>query len=173
MKKILLLIIFGVAFVSVFTISANAQSLYVDANIGDMKKIKESNYKAQAYSVLRNSDGELISVVKTVATRYLDESFTDEFLDSLPVLKRGIVNGKNVEMFQTSVDYNSPKCLTSTYDVPGYTQECDWYHRAFTTMLAVKNDQGERFEIFRGLNNSYITQPLDVVTSYWTIIRSD
>tara|TARA_Y100000590_G_scaffold185628_1_gene211557 strand:- start:15919 stop:16440 length:522 start_codon:yes stop_codon:yes gene_type:complete len=173
MKKILLLTILGLSIISIFTVSASAQSLYVDANIGDMKKIDDSKYKAQAYSVLRNSNGELISVVKTVATRYLDEPITDEFLDTVPVMKKGIVGSKNVEMHQVAVEYNFEKCLTQVFEVPGYSEQCAWYHRAFSTMLAVTDETGESYEIFRGLNNSYIVTPLDTVTSYWTIIRSD
>ena len=173
MRKIFFLLIFGVAFISIFAVSANAQSLYVDAKIGDMDKIKDSKYKAQAYSVLRNSDGELISVVKTVATRYLDEPVTEKFLNSLQVLKKGTIGEKNVEMFEVVVDYNYEKCLMEVYPVPGYAEQCHWYHRAYVTMLAVTDENGERSEIFRGLNNSYIVKPLDTVTSHWTIIRSD
>ena len=173
MKKILFLLIFGFAFISIFAVSANAQSLYVDSEIGNMDKIKDSEYKAQAYSVLRNSDGELISVVKTVATRYLDEPITEKFLNSLQVSKKGTIDERNIEMFEIAVDYNYEKCLTGVYPVPGYAQQCFWYHRAYVTMLAVTDETGERSEIFRGLNNSYVVRPSDTVSSHWTIIRSD
>ena len=83
MKEIICLAIIGFSLVSLFTVGASAQSLHVDVNVGDLKEIEESNYKVQAYSVLRNSDGELISVVKTVATRYLDKPVTNQFLDTL------------------------------------------------------------------------------------------
>tara|TARA_Y100000590_G_scaffold463808_1_gene631527 strand:+ start:2446 stop:2967 length:522 start_codon:yes stop_codon:yes gene_type:complete len=173
MKKIILLAIIGLSFVSLFTVSASAQSLYVEAHAGDLKKIKDSKYKAQAYSTLRNSDGELISVVKTVATRFLEKNITDQFLDTLPILKKGTVSGKNVEMHQVTVDYNYDKCLSDVYSVPGYSEQCNWYHRAYVTSLAVSDNMGERQELFRGLNHSYMVKPSDLVTSHWTIIRSD
>ena len=173
MKKIALLIILVFGFTVVFVTSANAEVLNVEVDAaGGLKKIDDSKYKASAISVLRNSDGELVSVIKTTATRYLDKSVTDEFIDTLPVMKKGTLNGKNLEMRQVAIDYDYAKCLTELYDVPGYTEQCDWYHRATATILGVNAD-GETYHIFRGLNHSYSVKPLDTVTSFWTIIRSD
>ena len=173
MKKISLLIILAFGLTVVFVTSANAEVLNVEVDTaGGLKKIDDSKYKATAISVLRNSDGELISVIKTTATRYLDKSITDEFIDTLPVMKKGTLNGKNLEMTQVALDYDYTKCLTELYEVPGYTEHCNWYHRATVTILGV-NSEGQTYELFRGLNHSYSVKPLDTVTSYWTIIRSD
>ena len=173
MKKISLLIILAFGFTVVFVTSANAEVLNVEIDTaGGLKKIDDSKYKATAVSVLRNSDGELVSVIKTTATRYLDKSITDEFIDTLPVMKKGTLNGKNLEMTQVALDYDYAKCLTELYEVPGYTEQCNWYHRATVTILGV-NSEGQTYELFRGLNHSYSVKPLDTVTSYWTIIRSD
>ena len=173
MKKIYLLMILAFGFTVVFVTSANAEVLNVEIDTaGGLKKIDDSKYKASAISVLRNSDGELVSVIKTTATRYLDKSITDEFIDTLPVMKKGTLNGKNLEMTQVALDYDYTKCLTELYDVPGYTEQCNWYHRATVTILGV-NSEGQTYELFRGLNHSYSVKPLDTVTSYWTIIRSD
>ena len=59
------------------------------------------------------------------------------------------------------------------YQVPGYEEQCNWHHRAYVTSLGINNEKGERFEIFRGLNHSYVVKPSDSVTSFSTIIRSD
>ena len=174
MKKIILLIILAFGFSVVFVTSANAEVLNIETNTaGGLKKIDDSKYKASAISVLRNSDGELLSVIKTSATRYLDKSVTDEYIDTLPVMKKGILNGKNLEMTQVTLNYDYAKCLTELYEVPGYTEQCNWYHRATATILGVTDETGKQFELFRGLNHSYSVKPLDSVTSYWTIIRSD
>tara|TARA_B100000029_G_scaffold190855_1_gene188718 strand:+ start:42 stop:566 length:525 start_codon:yes stop_codon:yes gene_type:complete len=174
MRKIVLLIILAFGFSVVFVTSANAEILNVEVNTaGGLKKIDDSKYKASAVSVLRNSDGELVSVIKTSATRYLDKSVTDEYIDTLPVMKKGILNGKNLEMTQVTLNYDYAKCLTELYEVPGYTEQCNWYHRATATILGVTDETGKQFELFRGLNHSYSVKPLDSVTSYWTIIRSD
>ena len=174
MKKIILLIILAFGFSVVFVTSANAEVLNIEMDTaGGLKKIDDSKYKASAISVLRNSDGELVSVIKTTATRYLDKSVTDEFIDTLPVMKKGILNGKNLEMTQVTLNYDYAKCLTELYEVPGYTEQCNWYHRATATILGVTDETGKQFELFRGLNHSYSVKPLDSVTSYWTIIRSD
>ena len=173
MKKIHLLMILAFGFTVVFVTSANAEVLNVEIDTaGGLKKIDDSKYKASAISVLRNSDGQLVSVIKTTATRYLDKSITDEFIDTLPVMKKGTLNGKNLEMTQVALDYDYTKCLTELYEVPGYTEQCNWYHRATVTILGV-NSEGQTYELFRGLNHSYSVKPLDTVTSYWTIIRSD
>ena len=174
MKKIALLIILAFGSSVVFVTSADAEILNVEVDTaGGLKKIDDSKYKASAISILRNSDGELLSVVKTSATRYLDKSVTDEFIDTLPVMKKGILNGKNLEMTQIAIDYDYAKCLTELYDVPGYTEQCNWYHRATATILGITDPEGQKYEIFRGLNHSYSVKPLDTVTSFWTIIRSD
>ena len=173
MRKIALLTILAFGVTVVFVTSANAEVLNVEIDTaGGLKKIDDSKYKASAISVLRNSDGELVSVIKTTATRYLDKSVTDEFIDTLPVMKKGTLNGKNLEMTQVAIDYDYAKCLTELYDVPGYTEQCNWYHRATVTILGV-NSEGQTYELFRGLNHSYSVKPLDTVTSFWTIIRSD
>ena len=171
--KYLLLIIISVSFASVFSVSAFGQSLYVNPDEDDLIKIKDSKYFASSINVLRNSNGDLISVVKTDASKYLPNPVTDQFIDTLPIIKEGIFNAKNIEMRQVEVNYNYEKCITEIYQVPGYSDQCNWYHRAYVTSLGINNDKGERFEIFRGLNHSYTVKPSDSVTSFWTIIRSD
>ena len=171
--KYLLLIIISVSFASVFSVSAFGQSLYVNPDEDDLVKIKDSKYFASSINVLRNSNGDLISVVKTDASKYLPNPITDQFIDTLPIIKEGIFNAKNIEMRQVEVNYNYEKCITEMYQVPGYADQCNWYHRAYVTSLGINNDKGERFEIFRGLNHSYTVKPSDSVTSFWTIIRSN
>ena len=171
--KHLILIAIAISLASVFSVNAFGQSLYVNPDEDNLIKIKDSKYFASSINVLRNSNGELISVVKTEASRYLPNPITDQFIDTLPIMKKGVFEKKNVEMKQVEVNYNYEKCITEMYQVPGYADQCNWYHRAYVTSLAINNDKGERFEIFRGLNHSYTIKPSDSVTSFWTIIRSD
>ena len=171
--KYLILIVISISLASVFSVNAFAQSLYVNPDEDSLIKIKDSKYFASSINVLRNSNGELISVVKTEASRYLPNPITDQFIDTLPIMKEGIFNTKNIEMRQVEVNYNYEKCITEMYQVPGYADQCNWYHRAYVTSLGINNDKDERFEIFRGLNHSYTVKPSDSVTSFWTIIRSD
>ena len=71
MRKITLLIILTFGFSIIFVASANAEVLNVEMDTaGGLKKIDDSKYKASAISVLRNSDGELVSVIKTTAVSY-------------------------------------------------------------------------------------------------------
>ena len=171
--KYLILIAISISLASVFSVNAFGQSLYVNPDEDNLIKIKDSKYFASSINVLRNSNGELVSVVKTEASKYLPNPVTDQFIDTLPIMKEGIFNAKNIEMRQVEVNYNYEKCITEMYQVPGYADQCNWYHRAYVTSLGINNDKGERFEIFRGLNHSYTVKPSDSVTSFWTIIRSD
>jgi len=171
--KYLILIVISISLASVFSVNVFAQSLYVNPDEDNLIKIKDSKYFASSINVLRNSNGELISVVKTEASKYLPNPITDQFIDTLPIMKEGIINTKNIEMRQVEVNYNYEKCITEIYQVPGYSDQCNWYHRAYVTSLGINNEKGERFEIFRGLNHSYTVKPSDSVTSFWTIIRSD
>ncbi len=171
--KYLMLILISISLASVFSVNAFGQSLYVNPDEDNLIKIKDSKYFASSINVLRNSNGELISVVKTEASKYLPNPITDQFIDTLPIMKEGIINTKNIEMRQVEVNYNYEKCITEIYQVPGYSDQCNWYHRAYVTSLGINNEKGERFEIFRGLNHSYTVKPSDSVTSFWTIIRSD
>ena len=115
-------------FVPIFISQVYAQSLYVDVTVGDMDKIEESKYIASGVSVLRNSDGELISVVRVDATRYLDDPIVDEFLKSDPdyLIKQGTINGQRVSLHEVEVEYYNPECLDRIFDVPGYNDECNW-----------------------------------------------
>ena len=171
--KYLILIVISISLASVFSVNVFAQSLYVNPDEDNLIKIKDSKYFASSINVLRNSNGELISVVKTEASKYLPNPITDQFINTLPIMKEGIINTKNIEMRQVEVNYNYEKCITEIYQVPGYSDQCNWYHRAYVTSLGINNEKGERFEIFRGLNHSYTVKPSDSVTSFWTIIRSD
>ena len=171
--RYLILFVISISLASIFSVNAFGQSLYVNPDEDNLIKIKDSKYFASSINVLRNSNGELISVVKTDASKYLPNPVTDQFIDTLPIMKEGIFNAKNIEMRQVEVNYNYEKCITEMYQVPGYEEQCNWYHRAYVTSLGVNNDKGERFEIFRGLNHSYTVKPSDSVTSFWTIIRSD
>ena len=171
--RYLILFVISISLASIFSVNAFGQSLYVNPDEDNLIKIKDSKYFASSINVLRNSNGELISVVKTDASKYLPNPVTDQFIDTLPIMKEGIFNAKNIEMRQVEVNYNYEKCITEMYQVPGYADQCNWYHRAYVTSLGINNDKGERFEIFRGLNHSYVVMPSDSVTSFWTIIRSD
>jgi len=162
-------------FVPIFISQVYAQSLYVDVTVGDMDKIEESKYIASGVSVLRNSDGELISVVRVDATRYLDDPIVDEFLKSDPdyLIKQGTINGQRVSLHEVEVEYYNPECLDRIFDVPGYNDECNWYHRAFVTMLGINDEQGESHTIFRGLNHVYTIKSSDDVTTTWHIITKN
>ena len=154
---------------------AHSQSLYVDADVGDMSPISESKYIASALTVTRNPEGQLISVVRTDAERYLNKPIVDEFLNSQEdyLIKEGKVGKDVVKMYQVTVDYTNPECLDKVYDVPGYNDECNWYHRAFVTMLGVNDKDGKHWNLFRGLNHMFSLTSSDQISSFWTVLTRD
>ena len=158
--------------IPIFISQVYAQTLYVDSRIGDMDKIDESKYRATGVSILRNSDGELISVARVDATRYLDDPIVDKFLKSNPdfLIKQGTVNGERVSLHEIEANYLYPECLEEVFDVIGYKNECAWYHRAYVTMLGVNDEKGESHTIFRGLNHVFTVKSLDNVKTIWHII---
>ena len=88
-------------------------------------------------------------------------------------VKKGVVSQQTVSMYQVDVEYRTEECLEKVFDVPGYDNECDWYHRAFVTMLNVYDEDGESRELFRGLNHVFVVKSLDQITSFWTILVKD
>ena len=173
-KTILILFCFATVVPTVVVI-ANAQTLYVDARVGDMNDIRESKYLASAVTVTRNSDGELISVTRADATRYLDNAIIDRYLNEYPenFVKKGVVGQQTVLMYQVDVEFSTEECLEKVFDVPGYADECNWYHRAFVTMLNVYDEDGDTKQLFRGLNHAFVVKSLDQITSFWTILVKD
>ena len=175
MEKIKIFLLLSICIIPISVLQADA-TLYVDASIADMEKIKDSKYKASAVSIIRNAEGELMSVVRVEASRYLDDPIVDQFLNSDPnmLVKTGTLNNEKLSLYRTIADYDNPQCLEKQFDVPGYNNECDWYHRAFVTMLGVtKDDTGEQSTIFRGLNHGFVVKPLYDIITIWDIITKN
>ena len=172
MKKIHVILLVMVLVAPICISQVYAQTLYVDSTIGDMEKIDESKYRATGVSIIRNSDGNLVGVVRVDATRYLDDPIIDEFLKSNPdyVIKQGTINGKEVRLHEIKAEYSYPKCLEKVFEVVGYNDECHWYHRAYVTMLGINDEEGESHIIFRGLNHVFTVKSMDNVTTMWHII---
>ena len=175
MEKIKIFLLLSICIIPISVLQADA-TLYVDASIADMEKIKDSKYKASAVSIIRNAEGELMSVVRVEASRYLDDPIVDQFLNSDPnmLVKTGTLNNEKLSLYRTIAEYDNPQCLDKQFEVPGYNNECDWYHRAFVTMLGVnKDDTNEQFTIFRGLNHGFVVKSLYDVTTIWDIFSKD
>jgi hypothetical protein len=175
MEKIKIFLLLSICIIPISVLQADA-TLYVDASIADMEKIKDSKYKASAVSIIRNAEGELMSVVRVEASRYLDDPIVDQFLNSDPnmLVKTGTLNNEKLSLYRTIAEYDNPQCLEKQFDVPGYNNECDWYHRAFVTMLGVtEDDTGEQFTIIRGLNHGFVVKPLKNIITIWDIITKN
>ena len=78
-KKLKYPILLSFLLITISITTAHAQTLAVDVSVGDMEEIEKSKYKTTGVSVVRNSDGELISVIRVDASRYLEHPIIDEF----------------------------------------------------------------------------------------------
>ena len=175
-KKLKYPILLSFLLITISITTAHAQTLAVDVSVGDMEEIEKSKYKTTGVSVVRNSDGELISVIRVDASRYLEHPIIDEFLNADPknLVKEGMINDQKVKMYNIIAEYEYPECLSELYAVPGYDESCNWYHRAFVSMLGVSDeDEGLNYTIFRGLNHAFTIRQLDQVTTFWTIFSND
>ena len=175
MKKINYFFILIVLIIPFFGTNAFAQTLYTEAYVGELKEIDDSKYRASAVTIIRNANGELIGLTKSDASRYLDNPILDEFLNSKPeyLVKQGKINEQNVNWYNIKVEYSNPKCTEKVFDVPGFNDKCNWYHRAAKTMLGLTDNEGVEHIIFSGLNHAQILKSDYHVKIFWNVITQD
>ena len=129
MKKIYA-IIFVVLIIPVLVSTVNAQTLQVDVDSDELKDIEESKYKASGITTIRNIEGELISVVRVDASRYLDDPIIDQYLVTenpyVSLVKRGMLGADTISHYRVVVDYMNPVCSETLFEIPGFNDECDW-----------------------------------------------
>ena len=135
-----------------------AQTLQTEATVGELKDIENSKYRASAVTEIRNENGELISLSKVVASRYLDDSILDTFLNSKPeyLVKEGKLDDQVIRLYNIKVGYHNPECV-----------------ERFSTILGVTDEQGIEHTVFRGLNHNEIVRSGYTVTTVWNVFTRD
>lgn len=174
MKKIYA-IIFVVLIIPVLVSTVNAQTLQVDVDLDELKDIEESKYKASGITTIRNIEGELISVVRVDASRYLDHPIIDEYLTTAPtatLIKKGMLGTDTVSHYRVVVGYMNPVCSEILFGVPGFNDKCDWYQSVFSTLFMIADEEVEH-TIFRGLNHNFIVKSGYDITTYWDVFTRD
>ena len=175
MKKIYA-VIFVVLIIPVLVSTVNAQTLQVDVNLDELKDIEESKYKASGITTIRNIEGELISVVRVDASRYLDNPIIDQYLiseePSVSLVKRGMLGADTISHYRVVVDYMNPLCSETLFEIPGFNDECDWYQAVFSTLFMIEHE-GIEYQMFRGLNHNFIVKSGYDLTTYWDVFSRD
>ena len=175
MKKIYA-IIFVVLIIPVLVSTVNAQTLQVDVDLDELKDIEESKYKASGITTMRNTEGELISVVRVDASRYLDNPIIDQYLiienPSVSLVKRGMLGADTISHYRVVVDYMNPVCSEGLFENPGFNDKCDWYQAVFSTLFMIEHE-GMEYQMFRGLNHNFIVKSGYDLTTYWDIFSRD
>ena len=105
MKKICYFFILLILIIPFSGTNVFAQTLQTEAFVGDLKDIVDSKYRASAITEIRNENGELISLSKVVASRYLDDSILDTFLNSKPeyLVKEGKLDDQVIRLYNIKV----------------------------------------------------------------------
>ena len=175
MKKIYAIILV-VLIIPVLVSTVSAQTLQVDVDLDELKDIEESKYKASGITTIRNIEGELISVVRVDASRYLDNPIIDQYLTSeapsVSLVKRGMLGADTISHYRVVVDYMNPLCSETLFDIPGFNDECDWYQAVFSTLFMIEYE-GMEYQMFRGLNHNFIVKSGYDLTTYWDIFSRD
>ena len=169
-------IIFVVLIIPVLVSTVNAQTLQVDVDLDELKDIEESKYKASGITTIRNIEGELISVVRVDASRYLDDPIIDQYLvtenPSVSLVKKGMLGVDTISHYRVVVDYMNPVCSETLFEIPGFNDECDWYQAVFSTLFMIEHE-GMEYQMFRGLNHNFIVKSGYDLTTYWDIFSRD
>ena len=175
MKKIYAIILV-VLIIPVLVSTVNAQILQVDVDLDELKDIEESKYKASGITTIRNIEGELISVVRVDASRYLDNPIVDQYLVTenpyVSLVKRGMLGADTISHYRVVVDYMNPVCSETLFEIPGFNDECDWYQAVFSTLFMIEHE-GMEYQMFRGLNHNFIVKSGYDLTTYWDIFSRD
>ena len=175
MKKIYA-IIFVVLIIPVLVSTVNAQILQVDVDLDELKDIEESKYKASGITTIRNIEGELISVVRVDASRYLDDPIIDQYLVTdnpyVSLVKRGMLGADTISHYRVVVDYMNPVCSEGLFENPGFNDKCDWYQSVFSTLFMIADEEVE-YTIFRGLNHNFIVKSGYDIITYWDVFTRD
>ncbi len=168
-------VIFIILILPILVSSIHAQKLDIGVHIGELEDIDESKYRASGVSIVRDSQGELISVVKVNASRYLDNPIVDKFLIEAPtssLIKKGTLEDQTISHYRVVAEYTNPICSETIFEIPGFYNECEWYQSVFGTSFMLE-DEKIIHTVFRGLNHVFIVKSGYDVTTYWDIFTRD
>ena len=175
MKRIVT-IIFVILLIPIIALTVNAQSIQVDINKDSMQDIENSKYRASGVTITRNAEGQLISVTKVDATRYLDHPIVDRYLEAgnpfLTLVREGELGTNTVKQYRVIAEYTNPICSEILFDVPGFNDKCNWHQSVFSSLFGVTYE-GFEYIVFKGLNHNFIVKSGYDVTTYWDIFTRE
>ena len=141
----------------------------------ELVKIEDKNQPhAYGYSLLRNSNGELVGVVHVTASEHLDNPLFDAFLNEQPVIENVTIEGTQfaISVFQAEVNNHPAFC----FDQKGMGQgnihdQCFFY--TFRTQLEATftaNNLTHRITAFSGLHHGFLSEAGDRINVSWTTL---
>ena len=163
MKKFTMLLL-GVIFTTL--IVGSTQSISADDLVEkhvSFSSTKDSKYLIHLQAIVRNAQGQLISVTETSDGKYLVHELTDTVFDKLAD-KKEIVIIDNMKYQKIHV--------TQINDVQDWTLEgirYDDIHTAWYIMFSLGQDKWV-YAFFASTSNLSVEED-DVVTIHWTILR--
>ena len=155
MKLVILLAIIGFFFTQTVFGQADSEreQTYEPTKL---KLIYDSKYIATTEIVLRDSDGNLISITNANAFRYLDDPIVDEFLEAYEIIDVIEKDGKKYELRQMILLENHGE---------------DSYPYSFISYFQLIVNDTETIEIFRASHHGFAIKSGDVSTITWSILR--
>ena len=173
-KKFIL--IFVILVIPIMISVGNAQTLQVDVDLDGMEDIEESKYRASGITVVRNAEGQLISVIKVDAQRYLDHPIVDEYLKTenpyVQLVNKGKLGTDTISHYRVIAEYFNPMCSEIYFETPGFNDKCDWHQSVFSTIFGITYEDYE-YTVFKGLNHNFIVKSGYDLVTYWDIFTRE
>ena len=167
-----------------------SQGIYKDEVVINTVVTNDSNYQIYLQTVLRNVDGQLISVVESTAIgAYIPHKITDVVFDAL-MGEKEIITIDNIEYEKVQYTYTptlenrfillypifseiSFNLQISADDVATmHSKNIDHTRWQIHYCATIKGHGDECIPIFQVLVPTMTMEPQDVVTKQWTILRA-
>ena len=133
---------------------------------------EDSNYKIYLQAILRNGDGQLISVVESTANgAYIPHKFTDQIFDTLMGEKEIVtIDGIKYEKVQFYDSSTNKEGWDRGYTIGLWL--VIWCDTDMLEEMISEQDELECLNIFQARTDQVIVKNEDVITAKWTILRA-
>ena len=170
-SKVLLIIIFTLFIagsaqsISADHLKSNGKGIFTGQNDVNLVSEKDSKYKVHLQVVVRNAQGQLISVSETMGGKYLAHEVTDHVFDGMSDKKEVIVID-NVEYQKVQVTMTQ-----RMEDVPMWWQQ-DIHSKWFIEYCISVNGQNTCGIAFASISPHIFLAEGEVLEIHWTILRA-
>ena len=181
---------------SIQSISADHETdkgIFKDKNEVDLTDTKNTNYQVYLQAVLRNGDGQLISIIESTANAgHISHKLTDDIFDTL-LGKKEIIIIDNIKYEKVQYTFSPTleqrwmtmypilEQITININVEGdaatqmnkkIKDHSLWKIHYCADFANIGHDGLQCIPIFQVLVPTMTLEPTDVITQHWTILRA-